>query len=228
MKNEVIYFDKDAGMQLIEENYIVTCGLNKNKAALQKMRPHAMKCLREVMKTAEIKAVISEYGAECIGSGELIIENEHFVCPALHKEMIDEIIAVIPFAVTAGDIYSDDERVLNQAYFDIGGTAVTDAARDLLQNRISEKYGKGAFVSSSFGPGFYGMPALDVVKIFKFLDCDKIGISLLQSGFMFPAKSCVGFFIVSSREENLPVMDCEHCFGRGKMCNYCKAGRISR
>lgn len=228
MKNDVIRLDKTRGARLIEQNYILTCGLDKDKPALKKIYPHAMECLDAVMKKADIRAVVSEYSPECIRNGELVIEQEHFPCPALKGKISSGIISVICFAITSGDIYTDNIRVLDQAYFDIGGTAVTDAGRDLLRAKIAENFTESVFVSTSFGPGFYGMPASDVVKFFRLLDCGSIGITLLPSGFMLPAKSCVGFFIISKKQEALPVMDCKSCLGKGKMCYYCKAGRQAR
>lgn len=126
VKNDVIRLDKTRGARLIEQNYILTCGLCKDKPAIKKIYPHAMECLDAVMKKADIKAVVSEYAPECIRPGELVIEQEHFSCPALEK-ISSEIISVICFAITSGDIYTDNIRVLDQAYFDICGTAVTDA-----------------------------------------------------------------------------------------------------
>lgn len=229
MKNQVVNLDKQLGKQLVEKNYILTCGLQKDKPSLKKMRSHAMECLLKVWNNAEIKSIVSFYGPDCIGNGELVIENEHFTCPVIDRSMSDDAVGVISFALTVGDVFFDDKRILNQAYFDISGTSIVDAARDLLQDWIIQQYGdKDYYVSKSFGPGFYGMPATDVIKIFHFMDCSRIGIELLPSGFMLPAKSCVGFYLISSKEEKLPVMDCAHCMGKGKMCNYCKAGRDNK
>lgn len=224
MKNQIVCFEKETGKALIEENYILTCGLEKEKPALQKIRAHAMACLLQVLEQTEIRALVSSYDASCVEDGKLVVEGEQFSCPAVRAEMRGDILSVISFVVTVGEISLEDSRVLNQAYFDIGGTAMVDAARDLLQMWIRNQY-ESAYVSVPFGPGFYGMPASDVTKFFRFMDCGKIGIRLLPSGFMLPAKSCVGFYLVSEQEESLPVMDCAHCLGKGKMCNYCKAGR---
>lgn len=227
MKNQVIAWDSLLGNALIEDYFIHMCGLHKDKAALQKKKAYAMQCLKNVLEQSVIYTLVSSYNASCISGREIRIADQIFVCPALDTVSPENVIALYTFALTCGDTKAPDSRVLQQAYYDISGTAIADAARDLLQHWIWKQYEAEKYiVSDAFGPGFYGMPATDVEKFFQFMDCERIHLSLMPSGFMLPAKSCVGFFLVTKTAADLPALDCAHCLGHGKTCNYCKAGRM--
>lgn len=226
MKNQMVSWDSMTERELIEDYYLQICGFQNGKASLQKKKPYAMECLQDVLRQAQILALVSSYDAECITKDGIQIDDCAFSCPAMQTVQQERVIALYAFALTAGDAEAPEARVLQQAFYDISGTAIADTARDLLQLWIQRQYPENTcFVSDSFGPGFYGMPALDVRKFFTFLDCEKIGLQLMPSGFMMPSKSCVGFYLVTKSESDLPALDCVHCMGHGKQCNYCKAGR---
>lgn len=226
MKNHVVAWDSMVGKELIEAYYLRICGFHKNKASLQKKKAYAVECLQNVLGQSKTLAIVSSYDGSVITDEGLQIENCSFSCPQLATVKAENVIALYAFALTVGDAEAPETRVLQQAFYDIGGTAIADAARDLLQMWIKRQYRLECCVSDSFGPGFYGMASSDVRKFFTFLDCDKIGLHLMPSGFMMPAKSCVGFYLVTKSEADLPKLDCSHCLSHGKMCNYCKAGRM--
>lgn len=226
MKNQVIVWDSALGKTLIEDNYIHICGLNKNHASLQKKKGYALDCLYHVLEQSNMNILVSSYEGTCIHDGIIEIEGCTFDCPSFVNLPSDRIIALYTFALTAGDTESPSMRVLEQAFYDISGTAIADAARDMLRIWIEHQYAEqSCFVSPCFGPGFFGMSASDVSKFFKFMECHRIGLTMLPSGFMMPAKSCVGFYLVTKEKSDLPELDCAHCLGHGKLCNYCKAGR---
>lgn len=122
-----------------------------------------------------------------------------------------------------------DLGMLDLFYQDTWETACIDAARDKLREYLSNNVPwdfalgeKDFFISSSFGPGYYGMDIADVSKFFELLDGDKIGIKLNQYGVMVPAKSNVGFFLVMKKEIKIPKDNCGDCLGNDKGCIFCK------
>ena len=225
MKNHIVTWDSRIAQELIESYYLRIGGFYKSKASLQKKKAYALECLQNVLQQSKILAIVSSYDGSAILNREIQLEGCSFACPEMETVQPKNVVALYAFALTAGDIESPEARVLEQAFYDIGGTAITDAARDLLKLWIQKQHLPECYVSDSFGPGFYGMAATEVRKFFTILDCEKIGLKIMPSGFMIPAKSCVGFYLVTTTKEDLPALDCAHCLGHGKMCNYCKAGR---
>ena len=69
------------------------------------------------------------------------------------------------------------------------------------------------------------MEAGQISKFFSLLRAEKIKMELLENGFMSPAKSYAGFFIVTDDVQLLPGKDCEYCMSSGRTCVYCKNGR---
>jgi len=226
LKNQVIVWDSSIGKKLIKENYIDICGLNKNRAALQKKSQYALECLYKALEQSEIKLLVSSYDNTCIHDGKIEIDGCDFNCSSLIGIDRDQIISLYTFVLTAGNIESQSARVLEQAFYDISGTAIADAARDMLAIWIKKQYPEDScYVSHCFGPGFFGMPAIDTAKFFQFMECSKIGLTMLPSGFMMPPKSCAGFYLVTKEKSDLPEFDCANCMVKGKQCNYCRAGR---
>ena len=75
LKNQVIVWDSSIGKKLIEENYIDICGLNKNRAALQKKSQYALECLYKALEQSEIKLLVSSYDNTCIHDGKIEIDG---------------------------------------------------------------------------------------------------------------------------------------------------------
>lgn len=226
MKNVVIRLDKALCKAKAKEYFMDICGLYKRKDISPRLLEESLQVLGDVYDRIEINAIYSRYDASSFGEGELVFEGRVFRCPALSRVRKDNVLEVITYLLTIGDVKILGERVLYQVYQDIWQTAFVDAGRDLLKDHIrSVIHHKTCAVSDTFGPGFFGMPATDTEKFFQILDAKRIGTRVRPDGLMIPLKSYVGFLLVTREEENLSSKDCENCLSSRKTCSYCKTGR---
>ena len=131
------------------------------------------------------------------------------------------------FAVCAEDKDGMEKNflsVLNDFYRDLTGTAIIDVLRDVLKKYFEKlDYVKknNFFVSDAVGFGFFGMDYKENFKIFKLLDCDKIGLYINENGVIYPNKSFIGFFIISEKEFSVGN-DCKNCIGSKEGCFFCR------
>jgi len=226
VKNQIIRLDKSAGAVQAEAYFRVMCGYGKNRKGVEERISRGLQTLTDIYEEINLQVLISEYSGKCVDGTELCLDNERLYCRALSQIPSGKVTRLYLFLLTAGEISSRNTSILNQTYYDIWQTAYVDTARDLLRQYLIElDENQGKYVSDSFGPGFYGMEAGQISNFFSLLRAEKIKMELLESGFMSPAKSYAGFFLVTDDVQLLPGKDCECCMSSGRTCVYCKNGR---
>jgi hypothetical protein len=117
----------------------------------------------------------------------------------------------------AGNFDSDKSR-MDAGNFDSDKSRMDVGDFDSEKSRI--------YVSDSIGPGYYGLGLESVTTFFQLLPCESIGMKLVH-GSLWPAKSAVGFYLVSKEDLSIPKKDCKNCLAAGKSCEFCKNSLIS-
>ncbi|MDR2459592.1 MAG: vitamin B12 dependent methionine synthase [Deltaproteobacteria bacterium] len=226
MKNIVVHLDKNDGEAKAKEYFMDICGLYRRKDISPRLLEESLTTLEDIYEHIDINAIFSRYDWNCIKGDKLILDNVTFTCPIISTIPSQDILEIIIYLLTIGDIKPTNERVLYQVYQDMWQTAFVDVARDLLQEHITKTISYETFaISDTFGPGFFGMPGSDTLKFFEVLEADKIGATIRPGGLMIPVKSYAGFFLVTNKQESLSAKDCDNCLSSKKTCSYCKSGR---
>ena len=109
-------------------------------------------------------------------------EDIDICCEAFGLLDTETVRGVILYAVTVGDVLSEEGSALQRVFEDMWGTALTDSARILLRERFLEDTN----LSDSFGPGYYGMRPEEMRKIGGLLDIGELGIEIRETGMMVP------------------------------------------
>lgn len=192
---------------------------------------------QKVLATMKLRAIIKKHESILWKQESFLIEKECFPIPPLKQRDRQAVIGVYSYILTAGEHLFKTENMLESLYKDMWLTAYLSAGRDLLQAEIASIeennkkenrkraelriLEKELYISSSFGPGFYGMEVEAVCKFSSLLSGQKIGVKVLDTGFLSPEKSCVGFYLLTTQENILPKKDCTHCKGNGAGCAFC-------
>ncbi len=230
MNQEMISFQIEDAVELARTYFIQSCRFDLSKREHIRLMQAAENILREGMKEIQIRALVSEISElpkDTLEDDVIILDGISFQCNAFSQLQIGSIAGIYPYILTIGEIKTKSKSASDQLFADIWGTSFIDAARDLLQKWIEkhlrEKHNQNsAVVSSSFGPGFYGMTVTAVSDFFQLLDGRKIGVELTESGILLPVKSCTGFYIAAHHEWALPPGDCLSCLGNAGGCDFCK------
>jgi hypothetical protein len=226
MKNQLLHLDKDQGRELAETIFRDMCGYNSGKPVPRKIIERSLRSLNDVYHQLEIKALISEYEKTCADGITMLLDGELFTCKALAQIPAEEIERIYIYLLTVGELNLSEASVLNQVYYDLWQTAYMDAGQEILRQYLQGlSCNADKYIVDDFGPGFFGMDISQLKHFFAILDGEKIGLKLLDSGFMSPAKSYAGFLLVTNSKQNFIGNDCENCISSGKICMYCKAGR---
>lgn len=144
-------------------------------------------------------------------------EDIDICCEAFGLLDTETVRGVILYAVTVGDVLSEEGSALQRVFEDMWGTALTDSARILLRERFLEDTN----LSDSFGPGYYGMRPEEMRKIGGLLDIGELGIEIRETGMMVPDKSCAGIYF-DVTDSYLPLPEaCVYCAGNDGGCRLC-------
>ncbi|WP_324823306.1 hypothetical protein [Sinanaerobacter sp. ZZT-01] len=227
MNQHIISFAVSDAIEKARNYYIQTCGLSFEKDKHVRMMRIAEDILNEGIKGLHMYALISEFGKEVLKDNAMVLNGVTFRCNAFSQLDQDKVLAIYPYILTIGEITTKSDSISDQLFADIWGTSFVDAARDLLQDEIEEhlkeKYNRtDIVVSSSFGPGFYGMDVTMMKKFFQVLDGSKVGVELKGNSLLLPLKSCAGFYVAVENKWVLPPADCQNCLGNAGGCSFCK------
>ena len=203
--------------ELAEEIFLKISGINSNGKKFERMKADAFK-MRELIKDGiNIIAECRFYPGAVIEKQNLAAGNMSFICNAFEQIEPDSVNGVYVYVISAGDFYIEDEKVINQLYADFWGNAYTDALRMMVKEELEKK----ARLSDSFGPGFYGMGTVEIVKFAELMDFEELGITVHNGTTMVPLKSCTGmYFSINDRYRRMDAA-CADCAGSFKSCRLC-------
>lgn len=238
MNQQIISFATYDAEEKARNYFVQTCGLDFDKNKHVRMMQIAESILKEGIGDIHIKALISEFGNEVLKEDLMALDKVVFQCNAFSQLEQKKVLAIFPYILTVGEVSTKSESISDQLFADIWGTSFVDTARDLLQSTLEEYVSKkwnrtDIVVSSSFGPGFYGMDVTMMCNFFEVLDGNKINVELRGNSLLVPLKSCAGFFIAVEDEWVLPPADCQNCKGNSGGCQFCmnnpqKLSRINK
>lgn len=239
MKNEIIDLNHKWIEKKAEEYFLKMCG------PIDWLADKIVDIKNKGKNEWNVKVIVSSYGPEVMNNHSMIIEGKSFHCNVLSQIDREHVILIYAYMLTVGERGLSCKDLLEQYYIDTWGTAYVDASREILklmliekaktdfiQNHTHSNYQNSnrrdieenkLLISDSFGPGYYGMDISSVDNFFHILDGDKIGIKQMESGFMVPAKSNVGFFLVTDKKIEIPYRDCKTCLGTTSGCDYCNS-----
>ncbi|MCK5824498.1 MAG: hypothetical protein KAG96_03735 [Ichthyobacteriaceae bacterium] len=157
----------------------------------------------------------------------LKISEEYF---NVGKEIIDQLRKaeyVAVYAVTVGNelenelLKYDFQTQMSEAYIvDIIGNVIVEKTALYIQNKVavSEKK-KSLKTTNSLSPGNCGWDIIEQFKLFNLLPDNFLGITLNNSGMMYPSKSLSGMIGIGKKARFLHS-DCKTC--SSKNCVYRK------
>jgi hypothetical protein len=188
------------------------------------MRKDAFQMREVVNKHLDIKIICQYYDDILLDGRVLKIENNEFCCNVFEQMNPESVEGVYVYAICVGDFSMPEEKILDQLYADIWGTAFVDAVRLVLQEELA----KDAELSDSFGPGFYGMDINAMVNIDSILDFSSIGMELKGSQIIVPLKSCAGMYFKVNELYKKINSACSTCLGTNRSCKLCQisGGRV--
>lgn len=144
------------------------------------------------------------------------------------KKDSEDLLAV--YAMSIPEIPLSELDLLEQFYIDSWMTALLDSARDwlrgYLQDYMLQELGEKRYVSEAFGPGFYNIDLTEIPKILDMAGGDRIGV-IWNGKTLSPAKSNVGYYLISKEKKIGKGRDCKHCLSNHKNCTFCKNYTLS-
>jgi len=203
--------------------YLKTCGLSEQPDSPRhaRMLARSSTVLGDVLPKVSVRALTKRFPGACLSGETLALGGVSFECRAFGRLDPARVFAVYPYLLTAGDVYLETDNVSDQLFADIWGTSFADAGVELLKSELARE-NEGYTLSSSFGPGFYGMDIGMMERFFALFDASEIGVTLHSNCLLLPLKSCAGFFVALADEWMLPTRDCESCLGNPGGCRFCK------
>ena len=220
MKAIHLEINKEECCDLAERLFFEMSGIDRKGDKFERMKEGARRMRELVEDRIDIKVKCIFYGGSDVelNNNGAVIGGEMFLCKAFEQIIPGHVKGAYVYALTAGEYDFAGEAILNRLYSDIWGTAFTDAARELLERELS----RIDMISDGFGPGFYGMPASEMMKIDRLLNFVDIGVELKNNRILTPVKSCCGmFFSVTEGYERIDNA-CGDCTGSEKSCILCR------
>ena len=104
-----------------------------------------------------------------------------------------------------------EDPVLGYVY-DVLGTAIVEAAGDLMQSHLKQEIEKeGKKITNRYSPGYCQRNVSDQHKLFSLFQDSPCGVSLTASALMFPVKSITGVIGIG-RDVKYREYQCTLCF----------------
>lgn len=196
--------------------------------AAKQQRQEANLIYEKFLKHRSIDILLHPFDRSCVGRTAFRFGTEEISCSVLERIETDWIQQGYLYAFHAPMLRLQGEELtlLQQFYIESWQIAMLDAARDWLQEYLARRHSvrKQAYVTDSFGPGFYGMQMDALEKLCNCLDLKRAGIALTENGNLKPLKSIVGLHLVSDRDVAPVIRDCSSCLGNLGGCTLCRRG----
>lgn len=226
MEEKVIKIDIEETYERAQSYMDIMCGFNRDSGMAVKSKVLAQKVREQNFNGMKMPFLVKGFGRQQINGEYFEFDNVKIKCTALNKFEKDNIYGgyVFLFRSPMPDIYSLPVSKMYLA--DSWETCFVDAGRDILREKLLKEaafyFGKTLYITDTLAPGMAGMPSDSVKEFFKFMDAEKIGIKLMDSGMMNPVKSFVGIYLVIDKEHMVSTMNCNECLSGHKFCEYCK------
>jgi hypothetical protein len=228
MESQIILLDAKDLFPLAKGYFLKICGLKLESDKHRLMWERALAVYEKILLEIHPTAIIKKIDSIHLVGKELTIDGIGFICNAFEQIEENNVSHIYPYMLTIGDISLEFESLIDSLYSDIWGTALVDAARDLLHARL-KKTDRDSLdkivLSHSFGPGYYGMDLSQINSFFQLLDAGKIGLCCTEDCYLIPQKSCTGMYLAVRDEEELPPLDCSTCVGAASSCHFCGLNR---
>lgn len=136
-----------------------------------------------------------------------------------YRSFLEGCTAVILSVTTLGA--ETDRRIKRLARTDVAKSIVFDACASALLEYLADRRESrlGENLTYRFCPGYGGSDVRDIAYIFELLHPEKIGVTLLDTGYMLPSKSMAGVIGAGKRSRK----SCGNCFMLPH-CQYRKEG----
>ena len=175
-----------------------------------------------------VDVILRYFKPECVKSDGFSFDGVDIKCDIITKLSIPtpNIRGGYLFTFYVPDIGEDDYEacsLLEKYYVDSWLIMVVDMVRVWLRKYLEKWYSaEGVFVSDTFGPGYYGMGIEQMGPLLQVLDSERVGVKYGNDGNMYPAKSCVGIYLVTEQKIGDEIKDCINCIGDNGGCFMCK------
>lgn len=186
------------------------------------------------LKDTSVEILLQPFSKKCVGKqGFCFNQDIEISCDILERLDLEQedIVLGYLYAFHAPELSKKLEEeyerlpLLEQCYIENWLIAVLDAGRDWIRNYLFRKNSvrHACYVTDSFGPGFYGMTIESLPKFLKMIDGEAVGITITESGNLNPLKSCVGIYLVTTKDvSHLMGHDCVNCAGNKFGCHACR------
>jgi len=130
------------------------------------------------------------------------------------------------FVASAGTLFQQwleeleqSSDIVNHYIADCIGSEIAEATADFMQNQLeNECREKGFAISNRYSPGYCGWDVKEQHKLFSLLGNDTCGITLKESGLMYPIKSVSGVIGIGKeikrKEYGCKQCNYKHCYKR--------------
>lgn len=204
----------------------VLCGLEGGRALAEQSGQRALQVRDQCFAGMLLHCMLFPFGTDCVRGEAFHIQDTVIPCGALGQ--IDKSSIQGGWAFLLRSPMPDIHQLpVSQMYFaDAWETCFVDSGRDRLGELLLEDAKNGAsgplYITDTFAPGMAGMPSGAVREFFHFLDGERIGVRLRDSGMMDPVKSFVGIFLLLSKKQGEETGNCAECVAGRKSCIYCR------
>lgn len=181
---------------------------------------------KKTMKNIEIKGNFLFCHSVNIHQKKIAVQNYSFESPYF-LQIPNRIIKGICFYLftieNKCEMPLDNLSPLECVYRDLWGTAYVDGTAEYIKKELRDTFPE-AYLSESFGPGYFGMPVKENETFFNLLDGESLGMKLNDRGIFYPEKSCAGFFLITEEELKIDKA-CKMCIGNKQSCSICNINR---
>lgn len=207
------------------------CGLDRppqsfEEAEHQEQLAEAERVGRRFYSGSVLRTVFTSFDGSQIQGSKLYLKQAMFDCQGFDFYSPDQILGGFVYLLTlTGEkkirLAGEQELGLTDGFYrEAWATALTETGRELLQKRLEQQISCGR-ISSSFGPGYYGMGADQLPAFLQALDGKSIGVSLSEGGALLPHKSCAGFYLWLTKSAPPMPDSCSSCKGSRNGCDFC-------
>lgn len=225
MKNEVMITEGELYPRA-KKIFIKTCGFDLSRELDQRMMKTGMKVWKKQFHGKKICAIIESFGHAAFNNKSVDLGTGAFTCNIFDEIPDEAVVDVYAFALTAGDHSVSAENMMDYVYADIWGTSYVEAASEIVGEMLAADIPHGCILSQEFGPGYFGIPVENSVKIVEALGGRRVGITVNEAGLLVPQKSCASVYLVFKDFKLKMEKECINCNGNKNSCQFCNVKKV--